>query len=103
MQQSSGTDITSKEIPNATLVIMQWYHFLATLRIPLAKSRLISNARLLIVHQTKWRTQDKANEVILIGLGLTFTLKCLSIGTPKAINFPFVSNEKLMFLGVPVF
>ena len=22
------------------------------------------------------------------------TLKCLSIGTPKAINFPFVSNEK---------
>ena len=31
------------------------------------------------------------------------TLKCLSIGTPKTINFPFVSNEKLMFLGVPVF
>ena len=29
------------------------------------------------------------------------TLKCLSIGTPKAINFPFVSNEKLMFLAVP--
>ena len=33
---------------------------------------------------------------------LVSTLKCLSIGTPKAINFPFVSNEKLMFLGVPV-
>ena len=32
-----------------------------------------------------------------------FTLKCLSIGTPEAINFPFISNEKLMFLGVPVF
>ena len=31
------------------------------------------------------------------------TLKCLSIGTPKAIYFPFVSNEKVMFLGVPVF
>ena len=31
------------------------------------------------------------------------TLKCLSIGTPKAVNFPFVSNEKLMFLSVPVF
>ena len=31
------------------------------------------------------------------------TLKCLSIGTPNAINFPFVSNEKLFFLGVPVF
>ena len=24
-------------------------------------------------------------------------LKCLSIGTPKIINFPFVSNGKLMF------
>ena len=29
------------------------------------------------------------------------TLKCLSIGTPKAINFPFVSNEKLMFFSCP--
>ena len=25
------------------------------------------------------------------------TLKCLKIGTPKAINFPFVPNGKLMF------
>ena len=24
------------------------------------------------------------------------TLKCLSIGTPKTINFPFVANGKLM-------
>ena len=29
------------------------------------------------------------------------TLKCLSIGTPKATNFPFVSNEKLMFFRCP--
>ena len=29
------------------------------------------------------------------------TLKCLSIGTPKAIKFPFVSNEKLMFFRCP--
>ena len=29
------------------------------------------------------------------------TLKCLSIGTPKAINFPSVSNEKLKFLRCP--
>ena len=28
---------------------------------------------------------------------------CLSIGTPKTINFHFVPNGKLMFLGVPVF
>ena len=26
---------------------------------------------------------------------------CLSIRTPKAINFPFVSNEKLMFFRCP--
>ena len=31
----------------------------------------------------------------------TSTLKCLSIGTPKTINFPFVSNEKLMFFRCP--
>ena len=32
----------------------------------------------------------------------SFTLKCLSIGTPKAINFPFVSNEKLMIFRCPI-
>ena len=32
---------------------------------------------------------------------LEYTLKCLSIGTPKAINFPFVSNETLMFFRCP--
>ena len=31
----------------------------------------------------------------------SITLKCLSIGTPKAINFPFVSNEILMFFKGP--
>ena len=29
------------------------------------------------------------------------TLKCLSIGTPKIINFPFVSKGKLMFFRCP--
>ena len=29
------------------------------------------------------------------------TLKCLSIGTPKIINFPFVSNGKLMIFRCP--
>ena len=29
------------------------------------------------------------------------TLKCLSIGTPKIIDFPFVSNGKLMFFRGP--
>ena len=33
--------------------------------------------------------------------GANPTLKCLRIGTPKAINFPFVSNEKLMFCRCP--
>ena len=27
------------------------------------------------------------------------TLKCLNIGTPKTINFPFVPNGKLMVFG----
>ena len=31
------------------------------------------------------------------------TLKCLSIGTSKTINFPFVPNGKLIFLDVPIF
>ena len=29
------------------------------------------------------------------------TLKCLSIGTPKLINFPFVSNGKFMVFTCP--
>ena len=29
------------------------------------------------------------------------TLKCLNIGTPKIINFPFVSNGKLMIFRCP--
>ena len=32
---------------------------------------------------------------------LISTLKCLSIGTPKIINFPFVSNGKLMIFRCP--
>ena len=32
---------------------------------------------------------------------LLSTLKCLSIGTPKTINFPFVSNGKLMVFRRP--
>ena len=34
-------------------------------------------------------------------LSVEITLKCLSIGTPKTINFPFVSNEKLMIFRCP--
>ena len=34
-------------------------------------------------------------------LAKLLTLKCLSIGTPKTINFPFVSNEKLMIFRCP--
>ena len=28
---------------------------------------------------------------------------CLSIGTPKILNFPFGTNGKLSILGVPIF
>ena len=30
-------------------------------------------------------------------------LKCLNIGTPKTIKFPFVLNGKINFLRVPIF
>ena len=30
-----------------------------------------------------------------------YTLMCLSIGTPKTINFPFVSNGKFMIFRCP--
>ena len=39
--------------------------------------------------------------VLRVGSGIVFTLTCLSIGTPKAINFPFVSTEKLKFFRCP--
>ena len=48
---------------------------------------------------------QKARQVLLFFVGCNLlsshTLKCLSIGTPKIINFPFVSNEKLMFFRGP--
>ena len=31
-----------------------------------------------------------------------YTLKCLIIGTPKIINFPFVPVRNLMVLDVPI-
>ena len=34
-------------------------------------------------------------------LSFKSTLKCLSIGTPKIINFPFVSNGKFMVFTCP--
>ena len=34
-------------------------------------------------------------------VSITYTLKCLSIGTPKTIHFPFVSNGKLMVFRCP--
>ena len=43
-----------------------------------------------------WTAQGiKAHEHLLI----YFTLKCLSIGTPKTIIFPFILDEKLMDFG----
>ena len=38
---------------------------------------------------------------ILLKTCFTNTLKCLSIGTPKIINFPFVSNGKVMIFRCP--
>ena len=38
-----------------------------------------------------------------MALSFQSTLKCLSIETPKTINFPFVPNGKFMAIGVPIF
>ena len=38
-----------------------------------------------------------------IAMNILVTIMCLSIGTPKIINFPFVPNGKLNILGVPNF
>ena len=49
---------------------------------------------------------DHSLELFVSDVGSKFlwtTLKCLSIGTPKTINFPFVPNGKLMVLDVPIF
>ena len=43
----------------------------------------------------------KSEEMCYCTLLKQTTLKCLSIGTPKIINFPFVSNGKLMVFRCP--
>ena len=45
--------------------------------------------------------ENKCFLVVPIFEHIIITLKCLSIGTPKIINFPFVSNAKLMFFRGP--
>ena len=40
-------------------------------------------------------------EFHMTDLHICHTLKCLSIGTPKTISFPFVSNEKLIVFMCP--
>ena len=51
-----------------------------------------------IAGNENWRTSSyPVIQALLYG----HTLKCLSIGTPKNTNFPFVSNEKLMVFMCP--
>ena len=50
--------------------------------------------------QLMWLIMNHLMSIITV-CEYSFTLKCLSIGTPKAINFPFVSNEKLMIFWCP--
>ena len=45
--------------------------------------------------------QNKIGPTRFVLLDFLHTLKCLSIGTPKIINFPFVSNGKLMIFRCP--
>ena len=48
-----------------------------------------------------WTVSAKAKSDAQSQQKVNITLECLSIGTPKAINFPFVLNEKLMFFRCP--
>ena len=43
----------------------------------------------------KYLEKNQINAVRKSLFTIQSTLKCLSIGTPKIINFPFVSNGKL--------
>ena len=49
-----------------------------------------------IVSLTKSIIEDLFSLTVFIKIKKSNTLKCLSIGTPKIINFPFVSDGKLM-------
>ena len=50
--------------------------------------------------QIRGSIEDNSKIIFLISQR-KHTLKCLSIGTPKTINFPFVSNGKLIVFRCP--
>ena len=54
----------------------------------------------MIIKTQNWYDSTEILLFLVMEVILT-TLKCLSIGTPNTINFPFVSNEKLMFFKCP--
>ena len=54
-----------------------------------------------MVNRTKIVEKKTSWAIGYITLYVLITLKCLSIGTPKIINFPFVSNGKLMVFRCP--
>ena len=51
--------------------------------------------------QTEIRLFPKNRLELQIREDIEDTLKCLNIGTPKIINFPFVPNGKLMVFRSP--
>ena len=69
-------------------------------------SKTVNCVKLLIL-VTVQADEDPDQEQSHLGLHsllkYIYTLKCLCIGTPKTINFPFVPNGKLIVLGVPIF
>ena len=56
-----------------------------------------------LLHWITKLVQKGTSLSVFMRFSALYTLKCLSIGTPKTINFPFVPNEKLMVLGVSIF
>ena len=49
---------------------------------------------------SKFRSAKRQSQIIL---RIQSTVMCLSSGTPKIINFPFVPNGKLIIFDVPIF
>ena len=62
---------------------------------------VVENKPQVLCFVTKFGKSEFISSDAMSKLRQVNTLKCLSIGTPKTINFPFVSNEKLIFFRCP--
>ena len=86
-----GLGISPNELPGNTLCLVQTF----VLQIKGKNLQLYITRRIINAEHLFWPIKQCYKEVL--------TLKCLNIGTPETINFPFAPNGKFMILGVPIF